>query len=27
LQQERAGIPPIAVDPAKIKAVMDAGEK
>ena len=25
LQQERAGIPPIAVDPAKIKAVMDAG--
>lgn len=24
LQQERAGIPPIAVDPAKIKAVMDA---
>ena len=27
LQQERAGIPPIAVDPAKIKAVMDADEK
>ena len=26
LQQERAGIPPIAVDPAKIKAVMDADE-
>ena len=24
LQQERAGIPPIAVDPARIKAVMDA---
>ena len=24
LQQERAGIPPIAVDPAKIKAVMDS---
>ena len=27
LQQERAGIPSIAVDPAKIKAVMDADEK
>ena len=27
LQQERAGIPPIAVDPAKIRAVMDADEK
>ncbi len=27
LQQERACIPPIAVDPAKIKAVMDADEK
>jgi len=26
LQQERAGIPPIAVDPARIKAVMDADE-
>ena len=27
LQQERAGIPPIAVDPARIKAVMDADKK
>ena len=27
LQQERAGIPPIQVDPAKIKAVMDADSK
>ena len=27
LQQERAGIPPIAVDPAKIKAVMDSDRK
>jgi len=27
LQQERAGIPPIAVDPAKIKAVIDADGK
>jgi 3-hydroxyisobutyrate dehydrogenase len=26
LQQERAGIPPIAVDPAKIKAVMDSDQ-
>jgi 3-hydroxyisobutyrate dehydrogenase len=26
LQQERAGIPPIQVDPARIKAVMDADE-
>jgi len=26
LQQERAGIPPIAIDPARIKAVMDADE-
>jgi 3-hydroxyisobutyrate dehydrogenase len=27
LQQERAGIPPIAVDPARIKAVIEADEK
>ena len=27
LQQERAGIPPLAVDPAKIRAVMDADNK
>jgi 3-hydroxyisobutyrate dehydrogenase len=27
LQQERAGIPPIKVDPARIKAVMDADEQ
>lgn len=27
LQQERAGIPPIAADPAKIKAVMDADKE
>ena len=27
LQQERAGIPPIAVDPARIKAVMDADKE